>query len=156
MGYITGMAMVYEVLVDPTRRRILDLLRERERSVNELVALLGVGQPGVSKHLRTLREAGLVAVRQDAQRRWYRLSPAPLAEVDAWLAPYRRLWADRLDALERHLDRHLEAGEAGAAEPTERATAPAVAQIAGATDDAAWTDEAGDETTEPTEVVEKG
>lgn len=99
------MAIAFEVLVDPTRRRILDLLRERERSVNELVALLGVGQPGVSKHLRVLREADLVTVRQEAQWRWYALNPAPLAEVDTWLAPYRHLWAERLDALERHLDR---------------------------------------------------
>jgi len=95
----------FEVLVDPTRRRILDLLRERERSVNDLVAALALSQPGVSKHLRVLREAGLVAVRREAQRRWYGLNPVPLVEVDAWLQPYRRLWADRLEALERHLDR---------------------------------------------------
>jgi DNA-binding transcriptional ArsR family regulator len=94
----------FEVLVDPTRRRILDLLREGERSVGDLVAALALSQPGVSKHLRVLREAGFVAVRRDAQRRWYGLNPAPLAEVDDWLQPYRRLWADRLDALERHLD----------------------------------------------------
>jgi len=92
------------VLAEPTRRRILDLLLERSRPVGELVALLGLSQPGVSKHLRILREGGLVEVHQDAQRRFYALRPAPLAEVDAWLAPYRRLWADRLDALERHLD----------------------------------------------------
>ncbi len=97
------MATTFEVLAEPTRRRILDLLRERERSVGELVAALGTSQPGVSKHLRTLREAGLVVVRREAQRRWYGLDPAPLVEIDAWLAPYRRLWADRLDALERHL-----------------------------------------------------
>ena len=98
------MATTFEVLAEPTRRRILDLLRERERSVGELVTALDLSQPGVSKHLRVLRAAGLVAVRQDAQRRWYTLNAAPLAEVDAWLQPYRRLWADRLDALERHLD----------------------------------------------------
>ncbi len=102
------MATTFEVLAEPTRRRILDLLRERERSVGELVAALDLSQPGVSKHLRVLREAGLVAVRQDAQRRWYALNAAPLAEVDAWLQPYRRLWADRLDALERHLDEQVE------------------------------------------------
>ncbi len=96
----------FEILADPTRRRVLDLLREGERPVGELVAALDLSQPGVSKHLRVLREAGLVAVRRDAQRRWYRLDPAPLAEIDAWLAPYRRLWASRLDALERHLDTH--------------------------------------------------
>jgi DNA-binding transcriptional ArsR family regulator len=95
---------VYDVLTDRSRRRILDLLRERERSVNELVEALGLSQPGVSKHLRVLREAGLVRVRIDAQRRWYGLDAAPLAEIDRWLAPYRRYWADRLDDLERHLD----------------------------------------------------
>jgi DNA-binding transcriptional ArsR family regulator len=94
----------FEVVAEPTRRRILDLLRERPRPVGELVELFGTSQPLVSKHLRVLRDAGLVRVRQDAQRRWYELRPEPLAELDAWLAPYRRLWADSLDALERHLD----------------------------------------------------
>jgi DNA-binding transcriptional ArsR family regulator len=98
-------ATTFDVLAEPTRRRILDLLRERERRVGELVERLALSQPGVSKHLRVLREAGLVQVRQDAQRRWYQLRAEPLAEVDAWLTPYRRLWASRLDALERHLDR---------------------------------------------------
>ena len=93
------------MLAEPRRREILDLLRAGERPVGELVDQLGLTQPGVSKHLRVLREAGLVEVRQDAQRRWYRLCPEPLAEVDAWLAPYRRLWEQHLDALERHLDR---------------------------------------------------
>jgi DNA-binding transcriptional ArsR family regulator len=79
-------------------------LRERERSVGELVIALDLSQPGVSKHLRVLREAGLVAVRQEAQRRWYGVNAAPLAEIDEWLQPYRRLWAARLDALEAHLD----------------------------------------------------
>ena len=97
--------IAFEVLAEPTRRRILDLLRDGERSVGELVDRLGMSQPGVSKHLRTLRETGLVEVRRDAQRRWYRLRPEPLTEVDAWLAPYRRLWAEHLDALESHLDR---------------------------------------------------
>jgi len=81
-----------------------NLLREREQSVGELVTRLRLSQPGVSKHLRVLREAGLVDVRVDAQRRWYRLRPEPLAEVDAWLEPYRRFWSARLDALEAHLD----------------------------------------------------
>jgi DNA-binding transcriptional ArsR family regulator len=94
----------FDVLAEPTRRRILDLIRDDERPVNELVARLDISQPGVSKHLRVLREAGLVEVRIDAQRRLYRVRPEPLAEIDAWLAPYRRLWANRLDALERHLD----------------------------------------------------
>jgi DNA-binding transcriptional ArsR family regulator len=82
----------FDVLADPTRRRILDLLRERPRLVGELTDRLGLTQPGTSKHLRVLREAGLVQVRRDAQRRWYELRPEPLAEVDAWLDPYRVLW----------------------------------------------------------------
>jgi DNA-binding transcriptional ArsR family regulator len=98
------MASTFDVLAEPTRRRILDLLREAERPVNELVTSLNVSQPGVSKHLRVLREAGLVEARVEAQRRVYRVRPDPLAEIDAWLAPYRGLWAKRLDALERHLD----------------------------------------------------
>ena len=98
------MISTFDVLAEPTRRRILDLIRDQERPVNELVATLAVSQPGVSKHLRVLREAGLVEVRTDAQRRLYRVRPEPLAEIDAWLAPYRRLWANRLDDLERHLD----------------------------------------------------
>jgi DNA-binding transcriptional ArsR family regulator len=93
----------FAVLAEPSRRQILDLLRERDRSVGELVEHLKLSQPGVSKHLRVLREAELVEVRVDAQRRWYRLRPEPLADVDAWLAPYRRLWSERLDALEAHL-----------------------------------------------------
>jgi DNA-binding transcriptional ArsR family regulator len=98
----------FEVLAEPTRRRILDLLEPGERSVGDLVTRLGMSQPGVSKHLRVLRDAGLVAVRRDAQRRWYSIRPEPLAEVDAWIAPYRRFWTSRLDALERHLDRDEE------------------------------------------------
>jgi DNA-binding transcriptional ArsR family regulator len=108
--YITLMATTFEVLTDANRRRILDLLRERERSVGELVGELGISQPGVSKHLRVLREAGLVEVRVDAQRRLYALRAEPLAEVDAWLTPYRAFWAGRLDALERHLDETDEEG----------------------------------------------
>ena len=98
------MAVVFEVLADPTRRRILDLLVEEERPVGELVDRLAISQPGVSKHLRVLREAGFVSVRTEAQRRIYGVRAEPLAEVDAWLTPYRRLWAGRLDELERHLD----------------------------------------------------
>ncbi|MFC4857591.1 ArsR/SmtB family transcription factor [Actinophytocola glycyrrhizae] len=98
------MASTFEVLAEPRRREILDLLRDGERLVGDLVDRLALAQPTVSKHLKVLRSAGLVEVRQDAQRRWYRLRPAPLAEVDAWLAPYRRMWTDSLDALERHLD----------------------------------------------------
>jgi DNA-binding transcriptional ArsR family regulator len=98
------MATTFEVLAEPTRRRILDLLLEEPRSVGELVERLGLSQPGTSKHLRVLRDAGLVQVRVDAQRRWYELRPEPLAEMDAWLQPYRQLWSRSLDALEQHLD----------------------------------------------------
>ena len=98
---------VFEVLAEPNRRLLLDLLRQGDRLVGDLATEAGLSQPSVSKHLRTLREAGLVLVRPDAQRRWYRLNPAPLRHADAWLAPYREIWADRLDALERHLDEEL-------------------------------------------------
>jgi DNA-binding transcriptional ArsR family regulator len=96
--------VTFAALAEPSRRQILDLLRERERSVSELVQHLNLSQPGVSKHLRVLRESGLVDVRVDAQRRWYQLRPQPLSEIDAWLAPYRHFWSARLDALETHLD----------------------------------------------------
>jgi DNA-binding transcriptional ArsR family regulator len=96
-------ATTFELVAEPTRRRILDLLRVRARSVGELVKLLGLSQPGVSKHLRVLREAGLVHVRRDAQRRWYELQPEPLAELDEWLEPYRELWEQRLDRLEQQI-----------------------------------------------------
>jgi DNA-binding transcriptional ArsR family regulator/uncharacterized protein YndB with AHSA1/START domain len=95
---------VFDVLAEPHRRQILDLLLASERPVGELVALLGLSQPAVSKHLRILREAGLVDVQVDAQRRLYRVQPEPLRAVDEWLEPYRRMWAERLDALERHLE----------------------------------------------------
>ncbi|HVV13168.1 metalloregulator ArsR/SmtB family transcription factor [Amycolatopsis sp.] len=98
------MASTFEVLAEPRRREILDLLRTGERPVGDLVEQLELTQPAVSKHLKVLREAGLVEVRHDAQRRWYRLCPQPLAELDAWLAPYRALWTASFDALERHLD----------------------------------------------------
>jgi DNA-binding transcriptional ArsR family regulator len=98
------MATAFAVLAEPHRRRILDLLRERERPVGELVDELQVSQPAVSKHLRVLRDAGVVEARVDAQRRLYRVRAQPLREVDAWLAPYRALWTESLDALERHLD----------------------------------------------------
>jgi DNA-binding transcriptional ArsR family regulator len=100
-----GVTSVFEVLAEPRRRQILDLVRDGECSVNELVALLAMNQPAVSKHLRVLREAGLVRVRVDEQRRLYRLSPAPLRELDQWLAPYRAAWDASLDKLERHLAR---------------------------------------------------
>jgi DNA-binding transcriptional ArsR family regulator len=101
---VVGVPSAWSALVDPSRRTVLELLLERPRTVGELVEHLGLSQPGTSKHLRVLREAGLVAVRTEGQRRVYALEPGPLSELDAWLAPYRRLWTRRLDALERHLD----------------------------------------------------
>jgi DNA-binding transcriptional ArsR family regulator len=98
------MVTIYEALADPNRRRILDLLRERPRLVGELADLLQMSQPGISKHLRTLREAGLVHVRQEAQRRWYELVAAPLAEIDGWLEPYRRISEAQLERLDDLLD----------------------------------------------------
>jgi DNA-binding transcriptional ArsR family regulator len=98
------MASTWMALSDPHRRAALSLLRDRPRSVGELVDALSLSQPGTSKHLRVLREAGLVRVRVEAQRRVYEIEPGPLAEVGAWLEPYRELWEDRLDALGRHLD----------------------------------------------------
>ena len=98
------MTTTFELLADPTRRRVLDELRKSECSVGELVQRLGMKQPAVSKQLRVLREAGLATVRVDAQRRIYRLSPDRLREVDDWLTPYRAFWEERLDALEQTLD----------------------------------------------------
>lgn len=95
----------FTVLAEPSRRAILTLLASSERSVGDLEQALRLTQPSVSKHLRVLREVGLVEVRADAQRRLYRLRPEALREVDAWLAPFRKLWAGHVDALERHLDR---------------------------------------------------
>lgn len=96
---------VLDVIAEPTRRRILDAVRDGERSVGELVDTVGMHQPGVSRHLKVLRDAGLVEVRRDAQRRLYRLRPEPLMELDAWLEPYRAEWSARLDSLEEHLRR---------------------------------------------------
>ncbi|MEN9644046.1 MAG: hypothetical protein RL238_715 [Actinomycetota bacterium] len=97
---------VLEVIAEPTRRRILDVVRDGECSVTELVHAVGMHQPGVSRHLKVLRDAGLVEVRRDAQRRLYRLRPEPLRELDEWLEPYRAELHRQLDALERHLDRN--------------------------------------------------
>jgi DNA-binding transcriptional ArsR family regulator len=94
-----------QVLSEPRRLQILDLLRDGERPVGELVDRLGVSQPAVSKHLRVLKDAGLVEARPEAQRRLYRIRPEPLEELDDWLASYRRLWTTHLDRLEDHLDR---------------------------------------------------
>ncbi len=96
---------VLDVIAEPTRRRILDAVRDGERSVTELVDAVGMHQPGVSRHLKVLRDAGLVEVRRDAQRRLYRLRAEPLRELDEWLEPYRAELAGRLDSLERHLER---------------------------------------------------
>ncbi len=94
---------VFEVLAEPNRRRILDLLRERQQPVGDLVRTLAISQPAVSRHLRVLREAGFVAAQVDAQRRIYSVRGEPLRELDEWLAPYRAMWSDSLDALARHL-----------------------------------------------------
>ena len=99
------MSSPWNALADPNRRAVLELLLERPRPVGELVEQLGLSQPGTSKHLKVLREAGLVQVRQDANRRVYALDPGPIRELDVWLAPYRRLWNESLDELGRHLDR---------------------------------------------------
>lgn len=99
---------VFTVVADPTRRQILNVLRHGELSVSDLVDRLGAAQPNVSKHLKVLGEADLVRVRVDGPRRHYALAPESLREFDAWLAPFRELWADRLDALEAHLDRMSE------------------------------------------------
>lgn len=99
------MSTLFEVIGDPSRRHVLDLLREDDYSVTELVDALDMSQPAVSKHLRVLREAGLVESRVDAQRRIYTIRPEPLAELDAWLKPYRRFWRGRLESLQRHLAR---------------------------------------------------
>jgi DNA-binding transcriptional ArsR family regulator len=96
--------MSFAVLAEPNRRQILDLLRQGERPVGDLVAHLALSQPAVSKHLRVMREAGIVAVRTDAQRRLYRVRPEGLVEIDEWLAPYRRMWGRSLDALGQHLE----------------------------------------------------
>jgi DNA-binding transcriptional ArsR family regulator len=98
------MEQPFVAIADPTRRRILDALRGGERSVSQLVDVLSLNQPAVSKHLRVLREAGFVSVRVAAQQRIYALDLEPLRAVDRWLAPYRELWATHLDALERYLD----------------------------------------------------
>ncbi|HVT91926.1 MAG TPA: metalloregulator ArsR/SmtB family transcription factor [Bryobacteraceae bacterium] len=96
---------MFEVIAEPNRRAILNLLVSSQQSVGEIERQLGMPQPTVSKHLRVLRDAGFVVSTVDAQRRLYRLRPEPLQELDAWLAPFRRFWSAHVDALERHLDR---------------------------------------------------
>ncbi len=110
------MQSVFAIIGEPNRRAILSLLVSSRQSVGEIERRLRMPQPTVSKHLRVLREAGFVESTVDAQRRVYRLKPKPLQEVDAWLAPFRRLWSAHLDALERHLDRMDQAT------PTQRKT----------------------------------
>ena len=98
-------AVAFQALAEPRRLQLLDLLRDGERPVGELVDRVGLSQPAVSKHLRVLKDAGLVVSRTDAQRRLYRIRPEPFAELDDWLAAYRDLWTTHLDRLEDHLDR---------------------------------------------------
>jgi DNA-binding transcriptional ArsR family regulator len=105
------MSTTFEVLAEPSRRKILDLLRHAELPVGDLVDATSLSQPAVSKHLRILREAGLVEARSDAQRRIYRVRAEPLQDIEEWLAPYRQLWASSLSALERHLEIMEDAGD---------------------------------------------
>ena len=94
----------FAALADPTRARIVDALADGGRSVNQIVGLFSISQPSISRHLKVLREAGLVSVHPIGRQREYRLDPTPLREIDEWLERYRRFWAGRLDALEHHLD----------------------------------------------------
>jgi DNA-binding transcriptional ArsR family regulator len=105
MEHINSVESVFDIIAEPSRRAILSLLVSSQQSAGEIERQLRMPQPTVSKHLRVLREAGFVESTVDAQRRLYRLTPEPLQEVDAWLAPFRRFWSARVDALERHLDR---------------------------------------------------
>ena len=97
------MTTIFDIIADSTRRQILDRLRQRPHLVGELVEILDISQPGVSKQLRILRDVGLVHVKRDAQKRWYILQPEPLQELDAWLQDYRQLWSDRFDNLNDYL-----------------------------------------------------
>ncbi len=94
----------FTVVSQSSRRRLLDCLRDGAKPVSALVEKVGMSQPVVSKHLRILKDAGLVTVKPDGQRRLYRLNAQPLLEMEVWLEPYRQFWSDRLDALEQHLD----------------------------------------------------
>ena len=107
------MESTFTILAEPSRRAILTLLASGERTVGDLEAALNLSQPSVSKHLRVLREAGLVEATIDAQRRVYRILPGPLQEVDAWMVPFRRYWSAHVDALERHLERTKTAPHVG-------------------------------------------
>jgi len=112
---------VFEIIAEPNRRAILNLLVLSQQSVGEIERQLRMPQPTVSKHLRVLRDAGFVESTVDAQRRLYRLRPEPLQEIDAWLAPFRRFWSAHIDALERHLDR-LEQSTQTKSTPTKKKT----------------------------------
>lgn len=103
--YSRRMDAVLDAISEPHRRTLLRALAEAPATVNELAELMPIARPGVSRHLRILREAGLVVARQDAQRRIYELRPEPLAELDEWLEPYRALWTQRLDALDTEVNR---------------------------------------------------
>ncbi len=105
LTHISEVESVFEIIAEPNRRAILGLLILSQQSVGEIERQLRMTQPTVSKHLRVLRDAGFVESTVDAQRRLYRLRPEPLQELDEWLAPFRRFWSERVDALERHLDR---------------------------------------------------
>jgi DNA-binding transcriptional ArsR family regulator len=107
------MESTFAIIAEPNRRAILTLLASSERAVGDIERELGMAQPSVSKHLRVLREAGFVESRVEAQRRVYSIRPEPLLEVEAWLAPFRRFWTARVDALERHLDRMALAARKG-------------------------------------------
>jgi len=102
------METAFAIIAEPNRRAILSLLVSSQQSVGEIERQLGMTQPTVSKHLRVLREGGFVESTVDAQRRLYRVKAESLQEVDAWLAPFRRLWSAHVDALERHLDKHFD------------------------------------------------
>lgn len=123
--------LLFELIAEPHRRTILDRLRRKAHTVGELVEITSLSQPGVSKHLRMMREAGLVSVRRDGRSQLYSLNPAPLRELDDWLQPYRRFWSTKLDALEQRLeaDAALEAGlEAGLASALEAVQEAALKQ----------------------------
>lgn len=109
--YIERMDTLIRALADDNRRSLLETLRAHPRTVNELAAALPIARPGVSRHLRVLRDAGLVEVRQDAQRRIYSLCPEPMAELDRWLSPYRALWEQRMGDLHTEIDRGKDQGE---------------------------------------------
>ena len=112
MQYISAVESSFAIVAEPNRRAILGLLLSSERTVGEIERKLRLSQPSVSKHLRVLREAGFVESRTEAQQRVYRLRPEPLMELDEWLDPFRRFWSKHVDALERHLDRMDDTGQA--------------------------------------------